>query len=61
MPPKKAPGISFGTTKGVSDITMNYIFKPLQAQFKSYFVEFEGITAMKFKIIVFWNASGVVW
>jgi len=23
MPPKKAPGISFGTTKGVSDITVS--------------------------------------
>jgi hypothetical protein len=31
MPPKKAPGISFGTAKGVSDITVSYIFKPLQA------------------------------
>jgi hypothetical protein len=31
MPPKKAPGISFGTTKGVSAIIASYIFKPLQA------------------------------
>jgi hypothetical protein len=31
MPSKKAPGISFGTTKGVSDIAMSYIFKPPQA------------------------------
>jgi hypothetical protein len=27
MPPKKAPGISFATTKGVSEISLSYIFK----------------------------------
>jgi hypothetical protein len=60
MPHRKAPGISFGTTKGVSEIAMSYIFKRPPTKFESYFVEFEVLTAMKVNIMVFWDAPRVV-
>jgi hypothetical protein len=63
MPPKKAAGISFGTTKGVSEITVSdRHFKAswTSAGMKSYFMAFEAVTAAKIKINVFWVAPRIV-
>jgi hypothetical protein len=62
MPPKKASGISFGTTKGVSEISVSYIFKASWTspdKIKVLLVEFKALTAVK--VVVVWDAPDIVW